>query len=102
MFVFTSDLKTKHAREILSNPKTAGNIVLETSVIGKLQGLQFTGETILLEGELLKKASRLFLARFPFVILTDNPLWGFFPDFMKFTDNRLGFGKKIIWNKKDA
>ena len=41
--VFTSDKETKHIIDALVQPYVAGSIVLETSIVGKIQGIQFNG-----------------------------------------------------------
>ncbi len=41
--VFTSDSETRHGREFLMNSLVAGSVVLETMVLGKIQGIQFQG-----------------------------------------------------------
>jgi uncharacterized protein YhbP (UPF0306 family) len=98
--VFTSGRETKHIQDLTEGNKVAGSIVLETSVIGKIQGIQFLGEMIEPEGDLLKTASRAYLLRFPFTALMDTTLWVLRLDYVKMTDNRLGFGKKIIWERE--
>jgi len=42
--VFTSGPETRHAREMLANPRVSGGIVLETKVVGRIGGVQVTGE----------------------------------------------------------
>jgi hypothetical protein len=100
MLVFTSDYKTKHVCDALQNNLVAGSIVLETSIIGKIQGIQFCGTMNKAEKEILKKAKEKYLKRFPFAILMDTTLWVVEFSHIKMTDNRLGFGKKLIWNKE--
>jgi Uncharacterized protein conserved in bacteria len=95
--VFTSDLKTRHGQEFLKNPEVAGNILLETSVIGKIRGIQFRGTISEPEGAVAAKAKSAYLKRFPIAMLMDTHLWVVSLTYIKFTDNRLGFGKKIIW-----
>ncbi len=99
VFICTSDRETKHIKDVLKNNYIAGNIVLETSIIGKIQGLQFNGFMYKAQDEKLKSYKKLYLKRFPFAILKSTDLWFLEPDFFKMTDNRLGFGKKLIWNK---
>ena len=94
--VFTSDEKTKHMHDAVKQPKVAGTIALETMIIGKIQGVQFRGE---LSEANEKKIKTAYLKRFPFAILTDTKLWAIKLTFVKFTDNRLGFGKKLIWGE---
>jgi uncharacterized protein len=98
-FVFTSGFETRHIREVTLNKKVAGNVVLETSIVGKIQGIQFSGTLELAEGEALEKAKSAYLKRFPFAALMDTTLWILPVDYLKMTDNRLGFGKKLIWEK---
>jgi uncharacterized protein len=98
-FVFTSDYDTRHIRETLKNSRVAGSVVLETSLVNKIQGVQFTGILQLPENEMIAKTKHAYLKRFPFAALMDTTLWILYPDHIKMTDNRLGFGKKLIWER---
>jgi len=97
--VFTSDTTTRHIAEALEQPFVAGSIVLETSIVGKLQGIQLEGKLIEADGELLKEIKIAYLKRFPFALLMDTKLWFLELHTMKMTDNRLGFGKKLYWSR---
>jgi uncharacterized protein YhbP (UPF0306 family) len=98
-FVFTSGYETRHIQEVVLNNKVAGTVVLETGIIGKIQGIQFSGTLLIAEGEVLEKASSSYLKRFPFAALMDTTLWILSIDYLKMTDNRLGFGKKLVWER---
>ena len=98
--VFTSDYDTKHIRQASHNIYVAGTIVLETSMIGKIQGIQFQGIISEPKGESFEKARSAYLKRFPIAMLMKTTLWVVDLTFLKFTDNRLGFGKKLIWEKE--
>ena len=98
-FVFTSGYETRHIREVVLNNKVAGNVVLETGIIGKIQGIQFSGTLLPAEGDSLEKANSAYLKRFPFAALMDTTLWILSIDYLKMTDNRLGFGKKLVWER---
>jgi uncharacterized protein YhbP (UPF0306 family) len=98
-FVFTSGYETRHIQEVTQNKKVAGNVVLETGIIGKIQGIQFTGALEPAEGDALAAAEKAYLKRFPFAALMDTTLWLLPIDYLKMTDNRLGFGKKLIWER---
>lgn len=97
--VFSTDYDTRHGREFLKNNLVAGSVVLETFVIGKIRGVQFQGIVSEPEGDLSAKARRAYLKRFPVAMLMDTRLWIISLNYIKMTDNRLGFGKKLIWNK---
>lgn len=98
-FVFTSDYDTRHIRETLKNSKVAGSVVLETSIVNKIQGVQFAGILQLPENEMIVRSKHAYLKRFPFTALMDTTLWILCADYIKLTDNRLGFGKKLIWER---
>ncbi len=97
LFVFTSDRHTKHIKDVEQQNYVAGAVALETSMVGKIQGIQVAGPMHELKGDNLKQASKAYLKKFPIARLKDLLLWGIHPDFIKMTHNRLGFGKKLIW-----
>jgi uncharacterized protein len=97
ILAFTSGLKTRHIKEALENKKIAGSVVLETRIIGKIQGIQFTGIVEEPVGDLAETVKNAYLRRFPVAMLMDTTMWILRPDYIKMTDNRLGFGKKLIW-----
>jgi uncharacterized protein YhbP (UPF0306 family) len=101
LFVFTSDKTTRHIGEAEIQPRVAGAIALETTIIGKIQGIQFAGLIRKIEKNELKIAERAYVKKFPIAILKETTLWGIEPDFIKMTHNRLGFGKKLLWNKNE-
>lgn len=96
-FVFTSDESTRHIGDVVANDMVAASIVLETRVVGRLQGLQVQG-TMARAGdtELGAAARKAYLRRFPYAAAMELNLWILRPTFLKYTDNTLGFGKKII------
>ena len=95
--VFTTDGDTRHGKEFIKNPNVAGSVVLETMVIGRIRGIQFQGIVTEPEGELLSKAKWAYLKKFPPAALMDTHLWIVMLTLIKMTDNRLGFGKKLMW-----
>jgi uncharacterized protein len=97
--VFTTDADTRHGREFLKNPVVAGSVVLETMIVGKIQGIQFQGIVSEPSGELLSKAKWAYLKKFPPAVLMNTHLWIVELTLIKMTDNRLGFGKKLLWTR---
>jgi uncharacterized protein YhbP (UPF0306 family) len=84
----------------MQQPFVAGSIALETSVIGKLQGIQLEGKLTEATGDTLKEIKTAYMKRFPFALLMDTKLWFLEPTTIKMTDNRLGFGKKLYWKRQ--
>ena len=92
-FIVASSDDTLHIKHIKKNKNIAGNILLETEEVGKIKGLQFRGEFLLLKD---KKLQELYFTRFPYAKELEPKLWQIKANYFKLTDNALGFGKKII------
>lgn len=97
MLVFTSDTTTRHGAEMAANGIVAISIVLETRVVGRVQGLQIVGTAERGDDE----ARRSYIKRFPYAAAAPLELWMVRPSMMKLTDNTLGFGKKLIWQSEE-
>ncbi|MDY0233294.1 MAG: pyridoxamine 5'-phosphate oxidase family protein [Sulfurimonas sp.] len=95
-FVVASSEDTTHIKHVLKNKKVAGNILLETKEVGRIQGLQFRGIFEILNDKELKK---LYYKRYPYALAMMAKLWKIEVNYFKLTDNRLGFGKKLIWQE---
>ncbi|NCD11518.1 MAG: hypothetical protein EOL93_03120 [Epsilonproteobacteria bacterium] len=91
LIIATDVQKTRHGKEALANEKVAGSIALETKIVGKIQGVQFTG----IFQEATEKEKRAYLKRFPYALAMRPSLWSIHISYLKFTDNTLGFGKKL-------
>jgi uncharacterized protein len=100
LLIFKSDDGSRHIRELLSQPKVAGTIYKPATTPAKITGLQFTAEVIQADKILIKNLKTIYLKRFPFAAVIEAQLFVLQPDYCKMTDNRLGFGKKIIWQKE--
>lgn len=95
--IFTTDAGTRHGKEFIVNPSVSGSVVLETLIIGKIRGIQFTGSVSELQGRMLEKAKKAYIKRFPVASIMDTHFWAVELNYIKMTDNRFGFGKKLIW-----
>lgn len=97
--VFKSDRTTQHIINALINNKVAGTIVPDIHQTGTIKGIQFTGNFIIPTNEILEKAQIKYYKKFPFALLMPGELWPIELTTIKMTDNTLGFGKKMRWNK---
>lgn len=98
-FIITSEAKTRHAQLFLENPQVTGSVVLETEEIGKIRGLQFAGTVRRCDSGLFDRCRLKYLKRFPYAVFKGGEVWLITPERMKYTDNRLGFGKKLLWER---
>lgn len=102
LLVFKSDPQTIHIQQALKNGSVAGTIHANPVTILKLQGIQFTGFfTPLSETDLFDAASQVYMKKFPFAgVIHQADFWAIKLHHIKMTDNRLGFGKKLIWDAR--
>lgn len=97
---FTSDDHTRHIREAMDHPLVAASVVLETRIIGKIQGIQMEGRILSPSAEQNQTITNAYLRRFPVASVMDTHFWLLQINSVKMTDNLLGFGKKLFWTRQ--
>ena len=97
LFVVTSDTTTRHGGHMELRADVALSIVLETRIVGRIEGLQVCATAE--RGD--DKARSCYIKRFPYAAVAPLSLWMLRPTMMKLTDNTLGFGKKLIWQSEE-
>jgi len=95
-FIVASEETTEHMSNVACDPNVAGTVALETKMVGKIQGIQFSG--VITKAEI--KAYELYYGAFPYARIMNPTLWVIRLDEVKMTDNTLGFGKKITWKRE--
>lgn len=121
--VFTTDPDTRHGQEMLANPRVSCGVAWETRRIGQIRGVQIAGSAARVEkpkGRKVEKsnslgptdlstfqpfdlstvARRAYLRRFPYAAAMKLDLWVLVMESVKYTDNRMGFGKKLVWERE--
>jgi len=96
LLVFASDPKTKHMQLGFHNPQVAGTIYDPDVRVERIRGVQFQG--VLREAG--QKGKECYFQKFPFAAALKPSLWEVELEWVKMTDNRLGFGKKISWSRQ--
>jgi hypothetical protein len=99
LLIFKSNLETTHIEIALRNHKVAGTIIPDKLDKTRIQGVQFTGEICHAKGDNLTTAKNSYYKKYPFAIAFAGELWTIELHSIKFTDNKLGFGKKLAWRK---
>ncbi len=94
-FVVASDTKTEHIQNVLANENVSGTVALETDEVGKIEGIQFRAKM----RTITHKEGALYFKAFPFAKVMNPQLWSIELEDIKLTDNRLGFGKKLYWQR---
>jgi len=97
MLIFKSSEKTDHIQQSLANSLVGGSILPDKLQTGKIKGIQFKGRLIVSEGQCLSDLKKTYYAKYPFALAMGGEIWTIALNWIKFTDNTLGFGKKIKW-----
>jgi hypothetical protein len=114
---FLSDLNTNHSQHILKFPTVSASIFRYTRIVKEIQGVQLIGICKFLEHTQditensifiyenhrlnLKNIYDKYCEQFPEAKEIPSSLWGIFPYWIKFTNNRVRFGHKTIWRYED-
>ena len=107
IFIFATDAETRHGREAAANPQVAATIADAVRAVGRIKGVQICGDARRLNDNgagfaegFAGDGRKAYLRRFPYAALMRPDLWFLEPRHIKFTDNRLGFGKKLSWDRQ--
>lgn len=100
VLIFKSSIGTTHQKLTKPTAPISGTILPNVIDTIKLKGIQFTGKII--ENEEIDKfqLNSKYLKKYPMSIAVMGYVWAVRLDFLKFTDNTLGFGNKTIWTSK--
>jgi uncharacterized protein YhbP (UPF0306 family) len=97
--LFLSDEATRHISEALANPQIAGTIQNGVTAVAELQGIQFQGDFISPTAQEQEAFYTHYYEKFPFAKGRPAPIWGIQLNWIKMTDNTLGFGTKLSWER---
>lgn len=96
-FYLLSEETTRHGQMTGQQAPVAGTINGQPKTVALIRGVQFKGEIRLLSGDEAEEKRALYVKRFPIARMLSAPVWELRLDELKFTDNTLGFGKKLHW-----
>ncbi len=96
-FYLLSDTKSRHGEMAGRQARVAGTVNGQTKTVARIRGVQFAGELRLVEAPESEALRERYNRRFPVARVMSSPLWEIRLDEIKFTDNTLGFGKKLVW-----
>jgi len=99
LIIFKSESSTNHINYGLENSAVGGTILPDRLVKQQIQGVQFEGHLLQHSNPYLLDAKKLYYLKYPFAAVMSGHIWVIQLHYIKFTDNGLGFGRKIIWER---
>ncbi len=100
LLYYKSSNGARHSEILLNHPAVAGTILPDRLSLLHIKGIQFEGIVIPAGHPLAKNASAFYYKKHPLAITQPGDIWTIQVNFIKFTDNALGFGKKITWDRR--
>lgn len=97
---FMTEMKTLHGTLMAKSPQVVGTITPNPKTIALIKGIQYRGEATVLNGEEESHARSQYCRHFPVAIAMKAPVWRLKLNHIKMTDNTLGFGKKLLWDRQ--
>ncbi|MBF0786177.1 hypothetical protein E4T80_11970 [Muribacter muris] len=99
--LYISSDQTLHGRVMKKNPNVAGTIFTPTRFNPSLQGLQFTGQAKMLEGEDAEIAKTLYKRDYQHYLIDELPVWEVRLEFARLIDHSLGLFSTMEWRLGD-
>lgn len=103
---FFSAADSQHSLDLSANPQAAATIHPLVQSWQAIRGLQLRGRVrVVAPGDEWERAWGLYLVKFPFAVslkavVARNTLYAFQPDWVRWIDNRRGFGHKEEWTRE--
>jgi len=101
LLIFKSSAGSLHTQILNGNPIIAGTILPDKLNKLQIKGLQFNGKIIDENDPLFENAAKIYLKRHPVSLAISGNIYIIRLDQVKFTNNALGFGKKINWKREN-
>jgi len=95
-FWLMTEADTRHGALMARHPRVAGTVNGQPKTVLLIKGVQYRGRIKLTDEA---QALKAYQSRFPVAKKVTAPLWEITLDELKMTDNALGFGKKIVWQR---
>lgn len=98
LLYYKSSHNSYHGHVMEEGSKVSGTILPEKLNALAIKGIQFTG-TVLGLDDPLSNAGPVYYGKFPFATAMPGEIWTIQLETLKFTDNTLGFSKKLHWKR---
>ncbi|UXY11519.1 YhbP family protein [Kosakonia sp. ML.JS2a] len=101
-FYVLSEDQTRHGQMTGLKAQVAGTVNGQPKTVALIRGVQFAGEIRRLDEEESAVPRAQYNRRFPVARMLSAPMWEIRLNEVKFTDNTLGFGKKLHWLRESG
>ena len=100
ILVFKSSVDSRHSTMLENHPELAGTVNPDKLNKLAIKGIQFKG-MIDTDPKTISQGRDLYYKRFPFAVAMKGDVWVIRLSWIKMTDQALGFGKKMEWERTE-
>jgi uncharacterized protein YhbP (UPF0306 family) len=100
LLIFKTANDSRHMQEALQQVMVAGTVLPDKPKKGVVKGIQFQGEMVFSDEEIRSRANKKYHKKFPFAKVMAGEIAVIELTLVKLTDNKLGFGKRLLWEKE--
>jgi hypothetical protein len=98
--LFKSGYGTMHDTFIKENAAVSGTILPNQVDPLQLKGIQFAGKLLSLNPSALIKYGAAYAQKYPMSLAIPGYIWAARLEYIKLTDNSIGFGTKLNWHSE--
>ena len=102
LLYFKSSSSSYHSVMLNNNAEIAGSVLPDKLNIMALKGIQFKAVVLSPDDSLMHNASRYYYKKYPLALVIPGEIYAIQLTEIKMSDGAKGFGKKIIWKRKQA
>lgn len=99
LMYFKSSANSLHAGLMKKNPFIAGSVLPDKLNKLSIKGIQFEAVALDSKNPNVQKGMSNYFIKHPLALAMPGEIWALQINRIKMTDNTLGFGKKIIWDR---
>lgn len=99
LYFKSSSHSTTHGKILELNNKVSGTVLQDQLEVNAIKGIQFYGEVKKNTIFDIQQAMK-YHTKYPMAMAVPGDMWTVQLNYIKFTDNTLGFGTKIEWERE--
>ncbi|HSC54505.1 MAG TPA: hypothetical protein VLC98_12820 [Phnomibacter sp.] len=99
LLYFKTNDNTLHMQWMEEWTHIAGTILPDKQKKVLVKGIQLNGKLLPTDDPLVQQATKIYHLRFPFTLAMKGKVHAIRLDKIKMTDNSLGFGTKLLWER---
>lgn len=99
LLYFKTSSSARHSTILLQRRKVSGTVLPDKVDRIMTKGVQFTGEVLIADEEMMKEASKLYHRRMPMALAMNGVVFVVRLDIVKMTERKLSGARRVEWKR---